>query len=289
MTSPQAERVQLGLIGDNIAASSSPRLHELAGALLGLDVRYDRLVPAVEGLSYDQLFARSRDTGFRGLNITYPYKERITAHVKPADAVIAALGAVNTVRFTPQGPIAYNTDYSGFMAAYRAARGQSLPGTTALIGCGGVGRAIAFGLGVLGAAEIALFDADLAKAEALGRALEAQFPALRARAHATALKACAGASGIVNGTPIGMVGKEGCPVPVEALPGADWVFDAVYTPYDTQFLRAAALAGLTIISGWELFFWQGQHAFRIFTGQDIDPALLRAHLDPPPPLQGPQG
>jgi shikimate dehydrogenase len=62
------------------------------------------------------------------------------------------------------------------------------------------------------------------------------------------------------------------------MPGAQWVFDAVYTPVDTRFLQDAEAAGLTIISGYELFFYQGVHAWAHFCGLPLDELRLRAEL-----------
>jgi shikimate dehydrogenase len=58
-----------------------------------------------------------------------------------------------------------------------------------------------------------------------------------------------------------------------------WVFDAVYTPRETEFTAEAGRRGAEVISGYELFFWQGVHAFRLFTGLDVDQAALRAALE----------
>lgn len=275
--------LQLGLIGDNIAASHSPRLHRLAGAASGLAVDYRRLVPAVEGLGFAALFQRARDQGFRGLNITYPYKEAVVPLVGRSDDP-PRLGAFNTVVFGPDGITGFNTDYSGFIAAYEGARPGHPPGEVALIGTGGVGRAVAFGLGRLGARALRLFDRDPARAEAMADDLRAAFPALAVTVHPGAEDAAKGATGIVNCTPVGMVGHPGSPVDASAMAGAgtgagaEWAFDAVYTPVQTQFLTAAAAAGLTVISGWELFFWQGVHAWRHFSGRDVDREALRADL-----------
>ena len=273
----RAVDLQLGLIGDNIAASHSPRLHRLAGAASGLAVDYRRLVPAVEGLGFAALFQRAQDQGFRGLNITYPYKEAVVPLVGRSDDP-PRLGAFNTVVFGPDGIIGFNTDYSGFIAAYEGARPDLPPGEVALIGTGGVGRAVAFGLGRLSARALRLFDRDPARAEAMAEDLRAAFPALAVTVHPGAEAAAKGATGIVNCTPVGMVGHPGTPVEAAAMAGAEWAFDAVYTPVDTRFLTDAAAAGLTVISGWELFFWQGVHAWRHFSGMDVDRAALRADL-----------
>jgi shikimate dehydrogenase len=75
-----------------------------------------------------------------------------------------------------------------------------------------------------------------------------------------------------------MVGYGGTPLPAEAMAGAEWAFDAVYTPVDTQFLTDAAAAGLAVISGYELFFFQGVHAWAHFAGLPLDEGALRKAL-----------
>ena len=75
-----------------------------------------------------------------------------------------------------------------------------------------------------------------------------------------------------------MVGYEGTPLPADAMAGAAWAFDAVYTPADTRFLQDAEAAGLDVISGYELFIWQGVHAWAHFAGLPLDVAALRDSL-----------
>jgi shikimate dehydrogenase len=260
-----SDELRLGLIGDNIARSRSPRLHRLAGDMAGRAVSYDRLVPTDLGQDFEQVFETARRSGMRGLNITYPYKERVVKLVEVTDPVLRSIGAVNTVLFEADGPKGHNTDYTGFMAAYRAVRGDIPPGETLLIGTGGVGRAIAFGLAELGASALRLVDRDATKAKALAEDLGKVFPDLTISLATSAEEAAAGATGLVNATPVGMVGYGGTPLSGSAMLGAEWAFDAVYTPKDTQFLQDAEAAGLTIVSGWELFFFQGVHAWQLFS------------------------
>ncbi|MEI4485812.1 shikimate dehydrogenase [Frigidibacter sp. MR17.14] len=271
-------QLKLGLIGDNIAASRSPRLHQIAGEQNGIAVTYDRLVPLQMGRSWDEILAALPAEGYRGTNVTYPYKEKAAAVVRIDDPLVAAMGAVNTVIFEADGPRGFNTDHSGFMAAYRGLRGETRPGVVAMIGTGGVGRAVAFGLLGLECTELRLVDRDPARAEALARDLRAAAPGVTVTCHADAAGAVAGAEGVINCTPVGMVGYEGTPVPRAALAGAGWAFDAVYTPEHTQFLADARAEGLAILSGWELFFWQGVHAWTLFSGLDLDRDALRRSL-----------
>lgn len=271
----------LGLIGDNIARSKAPLLHRLAGRLCGLDVRYERLVPREMGADFESVFRHAATGGFRGINITYPYKEVAAARVTISDPLVRAICAVNTVVFPENstgGPRGYNTDHSGFVAAYREARGAAPPGPVCMIGAGGVGKAVAFALLALGARELRIAERDLARAEALARSLAEAAQGLRVSVTAEAAEAARGAAGLINCTPVGMVGYGGTPLAREHMAGAEWGFDAVYTPVDTQFLNDAATEGLAIISGYELFFHQGIDAWALFSGRPVDPAELRPAL-----------
>lgn len=272
------DAIRLGLIGDNIAASQAPRLHRLAGELTGRAVTYDRLVPRDRGLAFEALFEACQVDGYRGLNITYPYKERAARLVTIADPLVQAMGAINTVVFADDGPRGFNTDYSGFVAAIRAGLAGAPVGQVMVMGAGGVGRAIAFGLVALGVTGLTLVDPDGAKTRALAAAVRDVAPDLAITTGTDAASLAAGAEGLINASPIGMVGYDGTPLPASAMAGARWAFDAVYTPVDTQFLVDAQAAGLSVISGYELFFGQGVDAYQIFTGLAVDPAQLRAAL-----------
>lgn len=271
--------LHLGLIGDNIARSRSPLLHELAGEQAGVCVRYDRLIPADLGQSFETVFDTCRAGDFRGINITYPYKERVATMVVVDEPLERAIGAVNTVIFDREGPRGHNTDYSGFISAYRRVRAGRAPGSTLMVGTGGVGRAVAYALVTLGVTELRLVDREREKAARLAEELRLAAPGVQIETRQDNVAAAAGAEGVVNCTPVGMYGHEGTPLPTTAMTGGGWAFDAVYTPKDTQFLADAEAAGRTPISGWELFFYQGVHAWHHFAGVPLDEDRLRADLD----------
>ena len=122
------ETIRLGLIGDNIAKSQSPRLHRLAGAAKRAGAPMTNWCPAERAWSFDAVFAHVAATGYRGINVTYPYKERAALKVEMDDPLVRAIGAVNTVVFDSGGPQGFNTDYSGFITAYRRVRGDAAAG-----------------------------------------------------------------------------------------------------------------------------------------------------------------
>lgn len=267
------KHLQLGLIGGNIKASKAPFLHRLAGKQTHIDVQYDLLIPKEIGQDFDAVFAQCRKV-FDGVNITYPFKEMVTKYVRFEDAIIEALGAVNTVVFRGQDAIGWNTDFSGFIKAYQNSL-IGAPGRVVMLGAGGVGRAIGFALHKLGASEISIYDIDAQKAQAMTAELQA------IGAHAVRLDAepDGGFDGLVNCTPLGMGGIGGTPLSPENFGDAKWAFDAVYTPVQTQFLNDARTRGLHIISGYELFFYQGVDAWLHFSGRPVDERRLRAALE----------
>lgn len=276
-----ADAIQLGLIGVGIERSRAPELHRIAGRLCGLPVTYE-LIPLVSDRQdeFDAALAACRARGYRGVNVTHPFKERAAQAVAIAPESVRRLGAVNTVLFGDgAGPRGFNTDYSGFGRAFRSRFPGSVPGSVAIIGTGGAGRAIAFGLADLGAKTLRLFDRDRWRAERLAGALQLGGDVNVVLCDSVE-DAAAGAEGLVNATPLGMHRHPGTAIPSAVIGAQAWAFDAVYTPVETQFLRDAAHAGLSILSGYELFFYQGMDAFELFTGVQVDEAALREALNP---------
>ncbi|MGI9423084.1 MAG: shikimate dehydrogenase family protein [Hyphomicrobiaceae bacterium] len=277
-TEMEGDVVLLGLIGDHIDESQAPYLHRAAGRLLGKTVRYDLLVPGRMGMSFEAAFAYCEARGYRALNITYPYKERVTALVDGTGSEVIKIGSANTVKFEGRPPRAFNTDFTGFVAAFRQMLVDQSPGRVCMIGCGGVGKAVAHGLVALGARELVLVDCDPVRAQTLADTLRAIYDDIAVEVTVDAVLAARGASGLVNCTPLGMYDNPGSPLDGAAMSGATWAFDAVYTPVDTDFLRMAAANGLRCLSGYELHFYQGLHAAEIIHGETIDLQSLRDAL-----------
>lgn len=268
--------IRLGLIGDNIKPSQAPRLHREAGRLAGLEVSYELFIPPELGKSFDEIFEEGRAAGMRGFNVTYPYKILAAARAEIDDPQVRRLGAINTIVFEEGQALGYNTDHSGFIAAWRSAFGKQNPGHTVILGAGGAGSAVAFGLAALGAPKLTIVDTDLARAGTLADALGGFAAEVVAIDRADA--ALREAEGVANCTPVGMVGKPGSPVDLSLLGPQRWAFEAIYTPLETEFSQAAKAAGLAVLGGYELFIHQGLDAFRLFTGRSVEEAALRAAL-----------
>ena len=279
MAYKRVSELKLGLIGVGIARSRAPALHRLAGHLCGITVSYD-LIQLESALPdcFDDALSRCHSQGYRAVNVTHPFKERAAKVVPVMPERVRRLGAVNTVRFDPAAePQGFNTDYTGFKRGFESRFPGQSPGTVAILGCGGVGRAIAFGLVDLGAEEIRLFDREMQKSESLAVTLRYKTEG-RILLCGTLEEATANVDGLINATPVGMHEHPGTPVPKTMVGTQSWAFDAVYTPTETRFLLDAMEAGLEVMSGYELFFHQGVDAFEIFSGVRVDEAQLRKAL-----------
>jgi shikimate dehydrogenase len=261
---PSADRFLTGLIGAPIAHSASPAMHERAAEALGVRCHYHLI--EVAGCGPEQLRALLdgvRRLGFAGVNVTFPYKEAVIDLLDELSPGAAAIGAVNTVVVRDNALIGYNTDTSGFARAVGKLVTDSGHGAVAVIGAGGVGRAIGFALADLAVSELRIFDTDRAKAEHLVALLQGHSGVRVADSIEDALR---GAAGMVNGTPVGMLPSRGTPVPEVLLRRDLWVADAVYSPLWTPLLTAAKAKGAEVMTGRDLAIYQAADAFELFTG-----------------------
>jgi shikimate dehydrogenase len=281
--------IQLGLIGASISKSSAPRLHVFLGQMYGLPVDYRRIDSSeIADFDFAEALARCAEEGYRGVNVTHPFKELVRKQVEVPDPSVARIGAINTVTFEATGWQGFNTDFSGFSGAFRHRFGKASPGIALIVGAGGVGKAMAFSLARLGATEIWLFDIDKARADGLAATLDAagiKAAVIGADGLRAAVKQ---ADGLLNGTPIGMWKSPGNPFPVEAIGGQRWAFDAVYTPLETEFLKCAKAKSIDIMSGYDLFLFQGFDAFTVFTGVAVDAEAAMRTFPPPDPINAGQ-
>lgn len=255
-------RFLTGLIGAPIARSASPAMHERAAEALGAHCHYQLIeVAGADAEELRLLLDGVKRLGFAGVNVTFPYKEAVVPLLDELSPGAAEIGAVNAVVVRGGRLIGHNTDTTGFALAIGDLVARSRGGAVALIGAGGVGRAIAFALSGLGVAELNIFDADRAKAEAVTKLLPG-----KVRVADNVEAALRDAVGVINATPVGMLPSRASPVPEALLHRGLWVVDAVYSPLWTPLLIAARAKGATVMTGRDLAIHQAAAAFELFTG-----------------------
>ena len=180
-------------------------MHEEAADALGVRCHYHLIeVAGADQAGLRALLDGVRSLGFAGVNVTFPYKEAVIPLLDELSPRAREVGAINTVVVRDGRLVGYNTDTTGFERAIADVVNSSRRGPVALVGAGGVGKAIAFALASLGVAELCIFDTDHAKAAQLANQLHGR---LTVRLADRAEHTLQDAVGLINATPIGMSGR----------------------------------------------------------------------------------
>ncbi|MDQ4503601.1 shikimate dehydrogenase [Sinomonas sp. ASV322] len=278
------ESYLIGLIGDGVTPSLTPPMHEREGEareLLYLYRPIDLLTLGLPAQSVGDLLRAARLLGFNGLNITHPCKQLVLEHLDEIDDDAARLGAVNTVVIRPDGTtVGHNTDWSGFLHAFRSGLPGAELGRVVQLGAGGAGSAVAYALLTAGVRHLSIVDVDDARAADRAAELASLFPdaSVEGRTTAELASLLEAADGVVHCTPVGMAAHPGAPFDTSLLDARQWVADIVYRPIETQLVRDARAAGCRVLDGGRMAVGQAVDAFRIFTGIEPDAERMRAHF-----------
>ena len=266
-----------GLIGDPVAHSKSPRIHNFWRQHYGISGRYELFpIPSDRlGDAIPQLKAR----GLVGFNVTVPHKIAIIDYLDGVDESAQKIGAVNIVTRQNEIWLGSNSDAYGFITHLRATLGELTPylPRVVLLGAGGAARAAIVALQAAGGGEIVVINRTLESARKL--AMEFAVTVMPWDRREAALS---GATLLVNTTSLGMTGKENLQLNLEKLPLSAAVFDIVYAPLETDLLHAARRRGHRVVDGLGMLLYQAQRAFALWHGvtPDVDEALRREVLAP---------
>lgn len=262
-------RKLFGVIGDPIAHSMSPAMHNDAFTRLGIDGYYhpfhitpNDLATAVQGMKV---------IGIQGFNVTIPHKSAIMPLLDQVDPLAKAIGAVNTVVRENGGWTGYNTDGAGFVRGLREAYGAPLEEKRVLlIGAGGAARAIYYTLASENVTRIDM--ANRTSEKAMNLVESCPYPV---KSTVKTINEAAEQLGeydiIIQTTSIGMsplIGES--PISVEKIKPGAFVSDIIYNPLETKLLQEARKQGARIQNGLKMFVYQGALAFEKWTGQTPD-------------------
>ncbi|MEQ1825957.1 MAG: shikimate dehydrogenase [Pirellula sp.] len=265
-----------GVVADPVAHSYSPLIHNASFQANNLNYRYVPFRVAPDELQFFVNWCRAEKIG--GLSVTIPHKQAILQMLTQAESAAQGIGACNTVVFADEELIGYNTDYRASMDCLTEAmtkiNGKPNPfekQSVLILGSGGVSRAIAYGLAQRGAA-LTISSRNRENAEQLARHINrtagAQMELLAScktipwdERHAIEPKV------IVNGTPLGMFPEmDESPYPAKAFREGTLVFDTIYNPEQTLFIKGARASNCPVITGLQMFVRQAAYQYRLFTG-----------------------
>jgi shikimate dehydrogenase len=266
------------IIGNPVAHSLSPAIHNAAFAALDLDFVY--VAFRVEDVASALAGMRALEN-FRGLSVTIPHKIDVMKHVDHVNDLDRHIGSINTVINENGKLLGQGTDGSGALKALTDAGVEIAGKQILMLGAGGAARAIAFTLAFKARpAAISLLDINLPVLEGLAADLTEKTDTRvfsDQMTDAALADAMARADLVIHCTPIGMHPREGVSlVPPSLFRPGQVVFDAVYTPLETRLLSDARAAGLQGVSGVDMFINQAVLQFERFTGVEAPVEVMRA-------------
>jgi len=267
-----------GVVGWPISHSRSPVLHGywlrkylIDGHYIPIGLRPQDFETGIRSLAR---------LGFKGVNLTLPYKESILSIADAVTDRASLIGAANTVVFREDGSISVdNTDGYGFIESVRTAmpnwRGSD--GPAVVLGAGGAARGVISALLTDGAPEIRLANRTRQRAEILAEQFGAKIQVVDWN---RAGDAFAGAALAVNTTALGMVGKPPLPVTLERADTHTIVVDIVYNPLETEFLATARARGMPVVDGLGMLLHQAVPGFESWFNirPEVDDDLRQAVL-----------
>jgi len=281
--------LRLAVLGDPVAHSASPPMHNAALEKCGIAARYTRLHIRPEELAEALRLLPAK--GFIGVNCTIPHKAATLALMDRVDEHAQRIGVVNTVAVEGNELVGFNTDGPGLVRALRAEFSVDLRGLRVMIlgAGGGAGRAIAMQCGIEGCERLVLVNRTLAKARELATELRPMFQDPRVSGPGDRLQAVAWEEAelraqlgsidlLINCTPIGMKRTDSSPVSSALLDPHLLVFDTIYTSSRTKLMVAADEAGARAANGLSMLLHQGALSFEIWFNRPAPLEEMKAAL-----------
>jgi shikimate dehydrogenase len=283
VTADEQPPLRLAVIGDPVAHSASPQMHNAALAACGIEVRYCRL-----HLRPDELAAALRllpVKEFLGINCTIPHKAGVLAAMNELDEGAQRAGGVNTVAVRADGKLrGFSTDGPGLARAVREQFGVELSEVRILVlgAGGGAGRAVAMQCAVSGAPRLTLLNRSIEKLQPLHDAIGTFYPWERLSVgpwdDATLSTALANSDLVINCSALGMRPDDVSPIPASLLSRRHLLYDTIYTAGKTPLMLAADAAGARAANGLSMLLHQGALSFEIWFQRAAPLEVMRAAL-----------
>ena len=262
------------VIGKNLEHSLSPKMQNIAFQKLGLNFVYFKF--EIEEAELRTTILKMRDRGYRGYNVTLPFKSQVITEMDKLDPEAKIIGAVNTIVNDDGVLTGYNTDAYGVLESFREhdVNLESGIGNVLILGAGGGARAAGFALATY-SKKLVIANRTFKHGTDLAKELNKITNAKSIKMNEIAsLKNQINI--LINCTPVGMTDENNRPlIPAKWLKKDMVVFDMVYYPKETPLLKAASKVGATVIYGYEMLLHQGAKAFELWTGKKAPVQLMR--------------
>lgn len=258
--------LNLGLVGKYIQKSQAPNLLTKLSKEFNFPISYELFdLQNIEEVNFELFINELKEKKIRGINVTFPFKE-IAAKISHKKAEEVEITKSSNLLLLDEKIISRNTDYLGFEKLLNYHFKEKFENVLVL-GGGGIGRSVCFALAKFGLNKLFLLEKDIKKSTQLIDELKK----IGVDAVAISLEELDQElifDGVLNCTEVGHEHSPGNILRNKDLKKIKWIFDAVYIPAETEFIKQAKQAGLKIISGIDLFIFQGMEGFIIFSDQE---------------------
>ena len=261
-----------GVIGCPIEHTFSPAIHNTMAKTLNKDMIYEAF--RVEKDNLESAIKGAYSLGIKGLNVTVPHKVEVMKCLCDIDKRAKVIGAVNTLKYTENGYVGYNTDIIGVYYAIKN-KGFDVKGKTVLLlGAGGAGNACGVMAADKGAKMLYIANRTVSKADKLAESIRAEYPDTEIKTLSIDdIYDIPNVDIVLNATVIGFGENKGLS-PIKdtgfyKAKGVEMVFDAIYSPWETQLLKDCRKEGITGINGFDMLVYQAVAAEEIWFDEEL--------------------
>ncbi|TET25327.1 MAG: shikimate dehydrogenase [Candidatus Aminicenantes bacterium] len=264
------KKISLGILGGKLRSSLSPLMFDHYFGRLNLDISYKLYPVASDMLSF--FLSKTRTSDIIGLNVTIPFKEKIIPLLDYLDPEAKIIGAVNVIHNSKGRLKGYNTDYTGFLKTLDKYDFLKT-GNAVILGAGGAARGIIYGLSSMKFKNITFFSRNdekinkiLSNFHFISSLNGEQWKIEKIK------EKMKNADIVVNATPVGMFPLENkSPVEVDfALKKKAIVYDLIYNPKVTKFLKLAKNKGAVVENGLWMLIYQALESLKLWIGEDLN-------------------
>ena len=244
-----------------------PNFIKKLGNEFDFEIKYELFDQTLKtNFNFKNFLSQIKEKNISGINVTYPFKELALEHSIKLSEETKLVKSTNLILIN-ESMTSYNTDYSGFLNTYKFNFNKE-PSKLVILGGGGVGKSVCFALLKLGVKELYIIEKDHIKLEKLIEDLKKQNEQVYSIKLDELIENQHEFDGFLNCSEQGHINTPGNPFDGLKLNSNQWSFDVVYTPAMTTFLKNSENNGAKIITGIDLFLFQGIESFIIFTKQE---------------------
>lgn len=258
--------LNLGLVGKYIQKSQAPNLLTKLSKEFNFPISYELFdLQNIKEVNFELFINELKEKKIKGINVTFPFKE-IAAKISHKKAEEVEITKSSNLLLLDEKIISRNTDYLGFEKLLNYHFKEKFE-KVLVLGGGGIGRSVCFALAKFGLNKLFLLEKDIKKSTQLIDELKK----IGVDAVTISLEELDKElifDGVLNCTEVGHEHSPGNILKNKDLKKIKWIFDAVYIPSETELIKQAKQAGLKIISGIDLFIFQGMEGFIIFSDQE---------------------